>query len=175
MEQCYIALYDTTNPNKGYNITIGGESANGYKPTEEQRKKQSECMSGENNPNYRKNFSEKTREKMSKAKKGKPLSEEHRQRISEVNKGEKNSMYGKTHTKETKRKMSENHADFSGANNGRAEMVICLESGEIFDTIIDAFKSVSGTRQGLFYAMKENRKYKGYTFMYYKDYLEEVG
>ena len=35
LEQCYIALYDTTNKNKGYNITDGGEGVRGYKHTEE--------------------------------------------------------------------------------------------------------------------------------------------
>ena len=41
-----IRELDTTNPSKGYNVTLGGEGTNGYKHTEETLKK----MSGENNP-----------------------------------------------------------------------------------------------------------------------------
>lgn len=61
LEQMYIALYDTTNKNKGYNITNGGESANGFKglsgdenPSKrpETRKKISDSHKGKNNPMY---------------------------------------------------------------------------------------------------------------------------
>ena len=71
-EQICIALYDTMNPNKGYNNSSGGEyGAKGCKRnfTEEHRRKLSESMKGEKNPMY-----------------GKVFSEEHRQRLSESHK-----------------------------------------------------------------------------------------
>ena len=76
----------------------------GKHPTEETRKKKSESMKGENNPNYGKHWSEEIRKKMSEAQmgigKGKILSEEHKRKISESHKGFK-------HTKESIKKMSE--------------------------------------------------------------------
>lgn len=44
-----IREFDTTNQDKGYNITKGGEGTNGYKHTEETKKKIGEAMKGENN------------------------------------------------------------------------------------------------------------------------------
>lgn len=174
MEKLYIALYDTTDPVNGYNITLGGESSNGLKHTEEWKQKHSEKMTGKNNPNYGKHFSEKTKERLSTAHKGKTLTKEHKKHISEAFKGENNPMYGKNHTEVAKQKMSKNHADVNGVNNPRARKVICVETGEIFNTVKDAYKSVNGNGAGISYAMKENRKYKGHTFMYYQDYLKEV-
>lgn len=49
MEKMYIALYDTTNEDKGYNGTFGGEGVSGYKHSEESKKKISESQKGENN------------------------------------------------------------------------------------------------------------------------------
>lgn len=59
MEQCYIALYDTTNRNKGYNITLGGEGICGYKHTKEARKKMSEARKGKKNPKMARNVKNK--------------------------------------------------------------------------------------------------------------------
>ena len=44
-----IAAYDSTDRSKGYNLTKGGGGTNGYHPTEETRKKQSESSKGEKN------------------------------------------------------------------------------------------------------------------------------
>ena len=46
LEQMYIALYDTTNQDKGYNISLGGEGGNGYKHTEEWKQEKSKAMKG---------------------------------------------------------------------------------------------------------------------------------
>ena len=59
-----IRELDTTNRDKGYNITKGGEGTNGYKHTEETRKNISEAMKG-------KTLSEETRKKLSESHKGK--------------------------------------------------------------------------------------------------------
>ena len=101
-----IREHDTTNPKYGYNITKGGDS--NPMDNEESRKKMSESLKGENNPNYGKTLSEDTRKKLSEANKGKVLSEETRRKISESNKGKNNPMYGKTHTEGTRKKISEN-------------------------------------------------------------------
>lgn len=63
-----IKEWDTTDRDKGYNITKGGESANGWHPSEETIKKMRQNHAdfrGENNPNYGKHFSEEHRKKLS--------------------------------------------------------------------------------------------------------------
>jgi hypothetical protein len=62
-ESLFIAKYQSNIPEKGYNMTLGGEGTIGYIPNDE------------------------TREKMSKQKKGRKLSESHKKAISESNKG----------------------------------------------------------------------------------------
>ncbi|PNX47333.1 MAG: hypothetical protein BV457_05875 [Thermoplasmata archaeon M9B1D] len=61
--------------------------------------------------------SEKTKQKMSKAGKGRKKSEEHKAKIGKANKGK---------------------AGFPGASNPRARKVQCIETGEIFETVKDA-------------------------------------
>lgn len=83
IEQMQIASYDSANPRKGYNISLGGGAMTGRKHTEEARRKMSETAKG------RKVWCE-----------GKKLSEEHRRHLSESHKGIKQS-------EETKRKRAE--------------------------------------------------------------------
>lgn len=62
-----IRELDTINPNKGYNLTKGGDGVNGYKHSEERRKK---CArNGEMNGMYGKYHTDEAKEKMSKKKK----------------------------------------------------------------------------------------------------------
>lgn len=85
-----IALYKSNNPDYGYNLSLGGDvSAYGCKR------------------------SDKTRRKMSEAKKGKSLSEEHRRKISEIQKG---------------KPPINNHP------------VRCIETGEIFTSPVDVYR-----------------------------------
>ena len=85
MEIFYIKKHDPK-----FNFTDGGDGISGYKHTEESKRKISEALKGENNPNY-----------------GKTLSKETRKKISEALKGENNPMLGKKHSKETRKKISE--------------------------------------------------------------------
>ena len=148
-----IAFYDSTNPQRGYNLSLGGEGSAGASRSEETRKKISESKMGENNPNYGKHFSESTRQKlsnarmkqnlsietlqkMSEAKKGKPsfkngkkLSKESCQRISESKKGNKNPNYGKHLSEDHKRKIKES----------RSRMIIQLD---INDNIVAEYPSL---------------------------------
>ena len=81
LEQRFIRDFNTIWPN-GYNLSKGGCGANGCKSF------------------YGKHHSEKTIQKISKAKKGKHFSDEHKQKLSESHKG-------KRHSDESKQKMSE--------------------------------------------------------------------
>lgn len=110
----HIAKYKTKNREFGYNLTDGGESANGLKHTEESKQKMSESKKGKHISEETKQkisiamegrqFTEETKKKMSESQKGKKLSEETKKKISK-----NNSRYwtGKQRTEETKRKMSE--------------------------------------------------------------------
>ena len=73
-----------------HNRTNGGDGGSGRIMSEKNRKKLSERMKGENNPQY-----------------GKIRSEETRRKLSETHKGKNNHFYNKTHSEETKRKISE--------------------------------------------------------------------
>lgn len=70
--------------NEGYNATLGGGAS----------------MLG-------RKHSEETKQKISKAIKGKIRSKETRQKMSKANSGEKNSMFGKTHSEKIRQKISE--------------------------------------------------------------------
>lgn len=125
-----IAKYNSTNRKFGYNITLGGESGNGYKHTEETKRRISNTEKGRPSPLKGKHMSEETKKKISEANKGKigwtkglHLSEEHKRKISESEKGKSKQQphtkesflrrslarKGKLHSFETKQKMSEGH------------------------------------------------------------------
>ena len=87
VERYYIALYNCTNPDYGYNIETGGSlhknmteatreklrQANlGKKLSEETCRKMGESRRGVNNPNYGVKYSDERRKQMSEARKGKP-------------------------------------------------------------------------------------------------------
>ena len=131
-----IAKFNTVSPH-GYNLTDGGE---GGSPSEETKRKLSEAMKGENNPNYGKpgnrkgtTHSEESKRKMSEAKKGEnnhrfgkpgnrkgiPHSEESKRKMSEANKGENHPMSGKPSPNRGKKLSAETRRKISEAKKGR--------------------------------------------------------
>ena len=100
-EQFWVALFNTTDPRFGYNLTKGGF---GCVPNERMRKMASERNMGANNPMYGKTpwnkglpspskgvpRSEETKRKISAAKKGHSVSEETRKKLSAAIKGKSN-------------------------------------------------------------------------------------
>ena len=83
-EKYYIQLYQSNNDNFGYNLTSGGEQNKELSPI--------------------------SREKMSKMKKGKPLSASHIENIRKATTGKGNPNYGKKCSDETKQKISEKNS-----------------------------------------------------------------
>ena len=64
---------------------------------------------------------------------------ETRERMSESHKGEKNFFYGKHHSEDARERMSKaKKGMYADGNHPRARKVICVETGEIFDTIKEA-------------------------------------
>lgn len=131
LEKYYIDLFQTTDPNKGYNISTGGECGNsGTKRNEEQRKKFSENTKNLwLNEEYREkniaargnyNFTEKHKEKIRAALKGRKVSKETRDKISNsLKNSSKFHQYrktwnkGKKYTEEQKRKFASAWANTS--------------------------------------------------------------
>lgn len=167
-EKEMIAMYDTTNPDKGYNMTAGGDGKIGYVMSEETKHKISESrigkFTGEDNPNYGNH------------------------KIA----GENNPFYGKTHSEETKKKLSElskgrpspmKGKHFSGdaleniqnARRKRCKIVLqfslCGEFLNRFDTAEDAAKFINGCRSVISSCCigKIGTAY-GYIWIYEEDY-----
>lgn len=115
-EMYYIKKLNTKTPN-GYNMTDGGDGANGLSWSEESKRKQSERFKGKNHPNYGKCFSEEHKRNISKALKGRKFTEEWRRKQSESHKGKKQSeetkrkriekLKGKPKSEEARRKIGE--------------------------------------------------------------------
>jgi group I intron endonuclease len=99
-EQYWMDRFNAYNPLNGYNLSPSPTGLQGYKHTEDTKRKIGEAQKGEKAPNYGKKLSEATRIKMSKSRLGKKLTVETRDKIS-------NSHLGLKHTEESKRKISE--------------------------------------------------------------------
>jgi len=117
----WIAFFNSTNRDIGYNLTIGGGGMLGFNLSQETKDKLSKAMMGK----YKgKILTQKHRDKLSKALKGKIVTQETRTKMSKARVGELNPMYGKGgelnpmygtispfrgkhHTQETKDKISE--------------------------------------------------------------------
>lgn len=98
MEIYLIQLYDTMNPEKGYNCESGGNKNKRF--SEERNRRLSEARKGKPSPNKGKKLSEERKRKNSETHKGLKHSEESKRKISIANKGRERS-------EEQKRRMSE--------------------------------------------------------------------
>ena len=135
-EKYYIKLYDTTNPEFGYNISIGGDAPflNRHH-TEETKQKISEKLSGENAYWYGKHLSDDTKQKIS-------------EKAKVNNASENNPRYGVKLTEETKQKISNTHKKRGiskgtnnpnygklGNKNALSVHIYCIMNGERKDFI----------------------------------------
>ena len=105
-EKYYIKLYRSNEREYGYNLTSGGEKQKELSPI--------------------------SREKMSLAKKGKPLSKEHRENISKAITGDRNPNYGKKCSNETKQKISK----------ANSKPIQCVETGIIYKNKQEAAEKI---------------------------------
>ena len=155
-----IREFDTTNRDKGYNITKGGEGTNGYKHTEETRKNIGKIHKG-------KTLSEETRKKLSEAMKGKNSPMKGKTHTEETRKKLSEAMKGKTLSEETRKKLSESH---KGKNNPSAKRIYCVELDMYFDTVTEASEYVGCHRSNISSVLIGNRKTcKGYHWLYAED------
>lgn len=83
LEKKLISFFDTTDPNRGYNISKGGNGPTGVPWTEEHRKRHSMLVSGSGNGMYGKRHSAEARAKMSAKLTGRKLPEKERAKKTE--------------------------------------------------------------------------------------------
>ena len=118
-----ISLYDSTNKQKGYNISKGGEGTIGVKPSEKSKEKNRFSHLG-------KKASAETKIKISKSNIGKhsaKRTEEQKKKISEATKKAMNNL-------ELKRKMS----ILAKNRKNNTKKVKCIETNKIYKTIKEA-------------------------------------
>lgn len=96
-----IAYYDSTNRKKGYNISNGGNLT-----SKETREKISKALKGRTAPNKGKPMSEEQKKKIGKAHKGKRPNYEAIEKNRKAHTGANNPNYGKHRTEETRKKIS---------------------------------------------------------------------
>ena len=125
-ERYWIAFYNCKKPN-GYNMTDGGDGGAGHVVSEEAKNKISKFHKGRKK-------SEKTCKKISESKTGHSLSKNHRNKIGETGRG-------RIASSKTRVQMS------ASCKNKRA--VVCIETGEIFESIAAAAKWVNMSRSSI--------------------------
>lgn len=175
-----IAYYDSTNRDKGYNLTEGGQGISGYHLSEERKQHISEVQTGrlltdewklhisesikgENAPWYGKTFSEEHRKNLSESQKGKPSamgmlgkrqSEESKRKISESN-------IGKHHSEESKEKMRQSALQLRG------RLFFCVELNCIFNNLNEAHKYTSCPKSAIVQCCQgKQEQSKGYHWEY---------
>lgn len=128
LEVSLIHYYKSNNKDYGYNITIGGDTSEGRIITQELREK----LKKGGQMSIKFTHTEEANKKRRKTMTGRKLSESHKQKVSENHadvSGVNNPMYKKHHSEETRQKIS-------AAQKKRK--VICLTTGEVFDSIAAA-------------------------------------
>ena len=165
-----IALYDSTNKQKGYNVSQGGEGTIGVKPTEESklknriahlgkkasletRKKISESNKGKHNKKRTKEQKKKISESTKKAMQNPIL----RKRLSEIHSGKNHRNYGKHLSEETKKKISETEK----GKHKKGKKVICIETNKIYESITLASNDTKADKYGIGQVCLGKRKSAG--------------
>lgn len=138
------------------------EYSRGRIVSEETRAKLSEMKSGENNHFYGKKHSEESIKKMRKSAIGRTMKNETKEKISKALKGENSPMYGKSKTDEVKEKISASRkGKLVGGDNPWARKIICVTTGEIFDSLSDASRKYNVGIPNITACCKGRRKRTG--------------
>ena len=157
LEQELIARYDTTNQQKGFNRSIGGESGSlGVKKSQEAREKLSASRKGKPTWAKGKRFSQEHCEKISQALTGKHLSKETKQKRSIAHKGKTPWIKGKTMSDETRKKTS--------------TPIICIETNISYFGLMEAERQTGISHSNISNCLKGKREIAGgYHWSYYNE------
>lgn len=148
-EMYFINKYNTFihyENSKGYNATLGGDGIYG--------------LSGENNPLYGTHLSEERKDQNRKIMK--ELYDKGKHPFNKMSfKKEDNPFYGKHHTNETKQKIGDANRGSNSGKYGTGQKVICVNTGEIFISIHDAFLKTGISKGSISECCKGKRKSAG--------------
>ena len=155
--------------NPPYNTAPGGLGHTGVAWSEERRQKFKILMSGENNPNYGKNLSEETKEKLRLALKGRVIPDHVRRKTSETMKGVPKS-------EETRKKMSESRKGTCMPRGKDSKKAVAInqydKDGNFiknFGSISDAARELGCQSSGINFCLKGRLKSSaGYVWKYAK-------
>lgn len=119
-------------------------------------------MIGADNHFYGKKHTEEARAKMSIASSSKTMPHEARMKISKALSGKNSPMYGKSKTIETRIKISESRKGKSlGGDNHWAKKVLCVTTGEVFESLSDAGRKYNISVPNITACCKGRRKRAG--------------
>jgi group I intron endonuclease len=167
LDELEIYYIYTLNPE--YNSAPGGLGHTGVTWSDERREKFKELMSGENNPCFGKPKSDETREKLSKALKGRVIHEESRKKISETMKGVPKSDETRNKMKEAAKNRTNKPPSGKEHHNSKCVDQYDLKGNLIktFDSIHHAAKELSIQPGGICMCCKGKLKTSGgYVFKY---------
>lgn len=157
-EKELITLYDSTNRNKGYNLSVGGElSALGAILSDETRRKMSKSRTGEKNHFYGKHHSKETKKIISDKAKKRTRPEETKRKTSETLKGHIVS-------EETRKKISDKHS--------KKPVVQLNQNNDIMATyisIMEAHRQTGIRRAGISACCRHKQKTAGGFIWRYKE------
>ena len=154
LEQELIARYDTTNQQKGFNRSVGGESGSlGVKRSQEAIEKSRAGRIGKPSWAKGKKFSQEHCRKISQALTGKHHSEEVKLKLSIAHKGKTTWIKGKTMSDETRKKTS--------------SPIICIETNVSYFGLMEAERQTGINHSNISNCLKGKReKAGGYHWRY---------
>lgn len=205
LEEHYIRIYKSYDREFGYNKTHGGEGQKCNEETRQkmsEAKKGEKCAMYGKSPSAEtrkkigdkhrgKKVSKETRLKISRALKGKPshpMSPEAREKLRKANLGLKHSperieknrqaRLGKPLSETHRKRLSEvSKGKHMGKDNAHSKSVICVETGKVYDSIMDAERD-TGIANGSISAVCKNKpRYKtagGYHWRYYEEHNDNT-
>lgn len=164
-----IQLYDSTNVEKGYNSTKGGDGNFGVLFTEERKKKISnakkghivteetkqkirESQSGMKHWNFGRKISQETKDKISKAHKGMKFTDEHKKNLSLAHKGFTPWNKGIPMKEDVKQKLIE---------SSNKKSVLCVETNIEYKSIREAYRKTNINYNHISEVCKGKRKTAG--------------
>jgi len=151
MEVYWIKFFNSNNRTYGYNLANGGRVNRGFKKTDDQKRKISECVKklwqrNEHREKIAKTVNEGYRNnRITPHNKGKTLSEITKNKISIANKGKIPPNKGKTHSPQTKQKISESKIGKPSGAKGKkwnqksvqaiCKKIRCIETEKIYESV----------------------------------------
>lgn len=163
LEMFLISKYGRKDINTGIlsNMSDGGEGNTNYKPTKENRIKHSERMKEKGNPFYGRSHKKSTK---------KIISEKAKLRFKDKT---NHPLWGRVYSEEERDIFRGKRDNIKGGLNPNSKKVINTYTKEVFDTIIDAAKSIKVSNTNLGKWLK-NRKNNPTNFLYLHEYTGEI-